>query len=367
MARRRLQKLGELVVRGGIVYVRYYAGEPDATGKRPRLMHELGDVSMKKLEIERRRRDFMASRDPWLIRPSSNVTFDQFVTQRFAVDIYPTLTPAGKDHYKYILKSHASPAIGALRLRDLHSTHVQGMINAMVGKKLSWQTVEHARVAVGAVIRHAKMMQAWFGDIPTESLRMPPKIVKERRALTWEQVQQITAVSREPVTTMTLVLVLTGLRIGELLGLRWKRVHGGESPHLEIVETYTKCKWKATTKSGKPRRVPLPAWLLPQLMARKTATSSPEDPVFMGKTGRPLNAKNYLQDFLQPAAKLVGIEGIDFHTLRHTFATLTDDLGMTDRQRMALMGHSSMAMTHRYTHPDIEKMAEALKGLPRIQ
>lgn len=290
MARRRLQKLGELVVRGGYCYVRYYAALPDDTGKRPRVMHPLGEMAVGKREIERRRRDFMAGLDPWLIRPSSDQTFANFVKNRFEVDVYPTLTPSGRDHYTYLFKRHIGPAIGRLRLRELNPSHVQAMVSAMTAKGLSWQTVEHARVAVGAVIRHAKRMQAWFGDLPTEGVRMPPKRVKERRALTWEQVLAVSATVEEPVSTMVLVLARTGLRIGELLGLRWKRVHCGEKPILEIVETFTKGRWKPDTKNGKVRLLPFPVWLLPRLLAFKTATSSPDDPVFMGKTGRPLDA-----------------------------------------------------------------------------
>lgn len=378
MARTRLQRTGELVLRGSEYYVRYRLAETDDKGKRPRVYHHLGSKKLGLKEIQRLQRDFMASRDPWLVRPNSSTTFGEFVKQRFETDVYPTLTLAGREHYEYILTRHILPTMARIRLRDLNGSHVQAVINSIVGKKLSWQTAEHARVAIGAVLRHAKPMQAWFGDIPTEFVRMPPKRVKERRALTWEEALKLSQATKEPVSTMVLVLVLTGLRIGELLGLRWKRLRLGENPHLEIVETFTKGRWKADTKNGKSRIVPFPAWLLPRLLAMKTELSTAEHPVFMGKTGKPFDAHNYLADYLKPAAIRLTLlpevdedgvvtSTVDWHTLRHTFASWTDGAGLSQSQRMELLGHSTPSMTQRYTHPDWDKIRKALEGMPRIQ
>jgi integrase len=244
------------------------------------------------------------------------------------------------------------------------------------------------RNTLSAIFRHAKRMQAYSGDIPTEGVRLPPLVHAEKRPLTWVQVQAVAAVIGYPdpaeerkkgsapvdpvkcaadnlqLGALVRVLALTGLRIGEAMGLRWKHVDF-EKGVVRVRENFTRGQY-GTLKTARSRRdVPLHSLAIAELTKlQHSSICNLELPVFAGRTsGKPLDQHNIAARFLKPAGKRAGCPWVSWHVLRHTAATLAHGVGLSIEQRQKVLGHAGAEMTIRYTHPELEAVRKQLEQI----
>jgi integrase len=389
-------------------YLQYRVDTPDVDDKgkpkRAKIAVQLGPSKGKgaigRRQAERLAADqYISKLDQSAIRPGSMVTLQAFVDRRFEPDWIQSLKPTGQTFYRSILKKHVLPALGALQLREVTLGHVQQLIRACQVKKLSGQTCIHVRNCTSAIFRHALHLGLWSGPLPTEGVRMPEKRAKERRALTWEQACAVSrripevvrtkhvswqagkrgaVLDREATEISALVLVLsaTGLRIGEAMGLRWRRVNlttlpvvmDGEllpSFSLAVRENYVMGRYQTLKTEGSRRIIPLPTWVCDLLrpMASRLEWAMPDDPVWAGSAGRPLDQHNAARRVLKPAAALEGLPWVSWHCFRHTNATLADAAGLTVAERQKVLGHAGAQMTMRYTHTEIERVRGLLETM----
>lgn len=404
MARRRGQRKGYLYEKSGWWMLRYRVDSPetDETGKAKRdritvpIARAKGLDAVGKKEAQRIAWDeYLSKLDVMATRPSSMRTLREFIEQRFEPDVIATLKPGGRDHYKTILKNHVLPTLGSMRLRELSAAHVQAVLNGKLAKGLSTQTVTHIRNCISAVLRHAKAMQWFAGELPTEAVRLPEMKRQERRALTWEQVCAIAKNLPQPAATLVPFLALTGLRIGEAMGLRWKWVNLTDEfrivdaeviPPMSIAvrENFTRGSFQSLKTSNSSRNIPIQEWFAPQLLALWGASKfqAPDAPVFASPAGRPLAAHSVQsKQALKQAAAAAGMgtpavpavqrakgvppqkgkpakSWVSWHCLRHTNATLADQIGLRTGERQKILGHGSESMTMHYTHADLELLRE---------
>jgi integrase len=131
----------------------------------------------------------------------------------------------------------------------------------------------------------------------------------------------------EPCTSVVLVAVLTGLRIGEILALRWKRIDQS-GVTLEVAENYSSGEFGPPKTKSSRRVIPISSTLAGVLESRRARANSaaPEDLVFRTAKGTPLNDKNLYNRELAPACDKIGQPRISWHSFRprnsrHTFAS----------------------------------------------
>lgn len=117
-----------------------------------------------------------------------------------------------------------------------------------------------------------------------------------------------------------------------------------------------------TPKSRKSHRtIPLPNFIM-KLLAQYRETCPASDYIF-GQQGRPAEART-IQRRLQRLARRIGISGIHFHTLRHSFATRLMELGADVKTVSELLGHSSAKTTlDIYAHSLLEQRRSAVDKL----
>ena len=161
-----------------------------------------------------------------------------------------------------------------------------------------------------------------------------------------ELVGRLLSVLREPFRTMVLLAVLTGLRVGEILALRWQDLDlaGGD---LRVVQAvYRGCLGSPKTK-GSRRTIPLPQVVTLALrnLAPRAPGSTPEGLVFPSRKGTILNDTNLLLQVLKPAGMLIGAPWISWHTFRRTHATLLQLAGGSAKDAQAQLGHSQITTT----------------------
>lgn len=149
-----------------------------------------------------------------------------------------------------------------------------------------------------------------------------------------------------------------GLRLGELLALRWRDVDWTGSA-LTISRSLS-AGIEGTTKSGQVRRVPLADQAATALdrLSRRDDFASPDDHVFCNALGRPLDA-SALRRRYKAARDAAGLRPLRWHDLRHTFGSLLVASGVDLVSIKDAMGHSQLTTTSRYLHarPATERAA----------
>jgi integrase len=133
--------------------------------------------------------------------------------------------------------------------------------------------------------------------------------------------------------------VLTGLRVGELLALRWGNVDLN-ARLLRVIETvYDGHFDKPKTKRGM-RTIPIGAATVELLTALRPVALDVRALMFAKSDGTPLDRWNLLRKHLKPAAKKLGLSGVAWHLLRHSLATMREVVGTPIGTMQALLGHA---------------------------
>ena len=153
---------------------------------------------------------------------------------------------------------------------------------------------------------------------------------------------------RELLRSVVIFALNTGLRRGEIFGLRWSEVDWSRN-FIHVINT----------KTGKSRIIPLNDATLDVLRRQKEKSRS--DFVFVSpRTGARLrNLRNGFGKACEDAKVL----NFHFHDLRHTFASRLADAGIDAFTIAELMGHSTLEMTKRYTHVTDERKRKAVAAL----
>ena len=184
------------------------------------------------------------------------------------------------------------------------------------------EVCNHLRNLMSKVFASAKKWGHFAGDNPATGVDLPEKVaVHERTALTLEQSQRLVAALAEPVRTMALVGILAGLRVGEILGLRWQDVDIAKRS-IRIQQAAYRGSIGSPKTKGSKRTLPMPE--PPRTALRRHYDVSPQRDglVFPTRTGMPFSDSNLLAATLKPAGKQIGTPWLGWHTLRRTHATL---------------------------------------------
>ena len=177
------------------------------------------------------------------------------------------------------------------------------------------------------------------------------------RFLSEDEARQLINCASEHIQPIIITALNTGMRLGEILSLKWNQVHleSVVNPNLELQ----------VTKNYKKRHVPLNedmVRLLKDLRNKNERSSNPSEYVFLGKYGKPLlSVKRPFKDALKKSE----INDFRFHDLRHTFASHYVMNGGDLMSLKEIGGWNSMKMVERYAHLASDykgKMVNKLSG-----
>jgi integrase len=181
------------------------------------------------------------------------------------------------------------------------------------------------------------------------------------------------AAEKDPLYPAFMLLLVYGLRLGEVLGLRWHDVdeYDGEVRIRQQVQRVRGQLRLYPLKTAAGRRdLPLLPVVQSMLAVRREAQAADrgelgrawEDNglIFTTKTGRPVEPRNLLRSFRRICAQSK-LRPIKVHHLRHTTATLLKNLGVPARDAQLILGHSRLAVTLEiYSHEDRQGQRDAL-------
>ena len=380
LARKRLQQRGDLYEQGGWWKLRWRVDMvcADGTIKRgwskpvtigPSKGNGAGLKAMTEKEARRDGWDRYLSRiDNNVRNPQSICTFEQYVNVRFKADRYNYLREGTKLSYDNALAKYILPILGKIPLRDVRRDDCQQVIVLAQAHGLSPKTQARIRDLMSGIFLAAEDDE-WSTGNPARKLKLPPLTAKRKIVhLTMEQVETaavaIDAVCPSWLRIGDLVrfLALAGLRIGEGLGLRWKRINltdkqQGQIPPYSFVvaEQFTMGRWGEPKTQEGERTVPITSamWVILERARELSPFTESQDTVWCSRNGSPLLTPN-LQEWVRVAKKALDMPTFSFHSLRHTAATLADQAGMTLAERMKVLGHRDKTTAMHYTHADHE-------------
>jgi integrase len=177
----------------------------------------------------------------------------------------------------------------------------------------------------------------------------PEKDNLKERILTQEEEQRLLAVCPPRLRSMIIVALNTGMRLGEILGLRWNQVDL-TSGRIRVERT----------KSGRIRYVDINKVLIAEFRGLREGRGRSEFVFTSPITGQPFVDAG---SAWATACRRASIKGLRFHDLRHTFATRLIEHGVNLITVKDLLGHSSVEITQRYTHPNESLKKEAVAAL----
>jgi integrase len=267
--------------------------------------------------------------------------------------------------YQGIARKYLIPALGHIPLARLSPQTIQGYFTNLLKKGLSTTTVHYHAVILHEALGHA-VKWGLVARNPGDHVQVPRKRHVEMRVWDEEQVKLFLAEAKRssPYYPLYLAALTTGMRQGELLGLRWQDVDFalGEA---RITQTFYRLGGRQIFKAPKTERarrtVALPAVLIEALESLRELQNRQKreardayqdlDLVFCQPDGKPLHAHNVVQRDFHLAIGRAKVPRIRFHDLRHCHATLLLQQGVHPKIVQERLGHATPAFTlHVYSH-----------------
>jgi integrase len=304
-----------------------------------------------KREAERLRDEILRQINREVYTIQSHIPFQDFV-HIWKEKHLPTVTKGTRDKYVGHLKNHILPAFGKLKLCEVGDTELlQVFINGKEADGMGWWTRVDLRNILSSIFTKADDWGYWRDRNPVERVVMGRKRPKrEKRLLTDEQFLQLLDALPSFVTLICLIADSTGLRISEVLGLKWKNVDE-VTGWLQIRERWYRGDQDVTKTEKSNRDVPVGA-LVDDLRRLKPLDASPDGYMFDRCDGQPYDDRGLLRRFIRPAAKKLGFywKGFGFHSLRRGNITIMQSVaGASTIETQINVGHSRPMMTAEYT------------------
>ncbi len=361
MARRRYQK--PTPRNEGRQLVLYYWDDEFNDGERSRKKkrHVLGPVGMGAREAEKVRDEFLRPLNQGLVNIGSATKFEEYVESVYKPVVLPTMAKSTQDRTMSIYKNYLGPAFGEIPLRDITVLIVQRYVSDMAGSDLSQESRDKVRDVLSSILGSA-VQYGLLVKNPAAGVKLPsPKRGKRNKPyITQQAFNVLLNMVAEPYASMIFVAVYTGLRVSELVGLRWRNV-GADS--ITIEERYCRGDWGAPKSEASNATVPVNRAVVERIHRLKTLTvevragrgmrryravksDGPDDLVFQSVAkGAPMRDNNILVRHIKPSATAMGLPWVNWQALRRSFATWLKIKGADVKDAQALMRHSRASTT----------------------
>jgi integrase len=298
-----------------------------------------------------------------LILSGANITYEQYLSE-WLITIKSTIRPKTHEQYTQIVQQHILPNLGNIKLKDLRPDNIQSLYN----KKLKDGASERTVILIHSVLhRSLNLAVKWelLGRNPADAVTRPRIRRKEMKTLDDTQVRSLIMASKgTKFETLFWLAVNTGLREGELIGLKWSDLDW-KTQKLQIQRQVQRTKDQGLMfcepKSASGRRVIFLGKTTIEMLRKHFELQQIErqfagakwkenDLVFPTSVGTPMEPSNllkHLKDYLKKA----NLPDIRFHDLRHTAASLMLLKGIHPKVVQERLGHSDIGITlNLYSH-----------------
>jgi integrase len=285
-------------------------------------------------------------------RPEAFVTFGAFVEQQWKALVLPTFKASTQHGYKIVLSVHVLPEWRDWRLRDIERLAIQQWVAHKFRQGRGWQTIRNAWVLLSGILETA-VEYGYLSTNPARGVKFPQKgLNKKPEIIAGPSLARLLKHLDGPYRTMVSLIAATGLRIGELLALRWS-VLDLEGGALAVRESVFEGKFQPPKTQKALRTIPLGRYAVKALAVHRARVlrREPGDLVFGNRKGGPLRESKLLRNVLQPAAEAAGFGRVTWRQFRHIHSSLLNDLKVPVKIAQEQLGHASVSTTlNIYTH-----------------
>ncbi|MEM0138522.1 MAG: site-specific integrase [Thermoplasmatales archaeon] len=340
----------------GYYRVTVEAGRDPATGNRKRVVRY---VHGREAEAKDLLAKLMAEINSDTYLKPNKITvaqwLDTWLREYKSIDLRQT----SLESYTQMINTHVVPSIGAMPLQALRPEHLQALYQRkLLQEGKSARTVQYLHRIINGALKQA-VASKLLATNPNAATRPPAVKRPEPNTLPPDDFNSFLSVLEgERLRAAYITLLGTGLRRGEVLGLRrmdidlhQKIIHVRQ----QVVKTNhgTAIVLPKTDKSR--RAIPIPG-LVAQVLAQhmekmdRNGACSPDSLVFPSLAGTPIHPRNFHRKYKQLLHR-AGLPNLRLHDLRHTYATRLLELGEDIRVIQELLGHSSYNLTaNTYSH-----------------
>jgi integrase len=319
-----------------------------------------------KEEARKKLRQARGDAERGLVFDTDNLKVGEYLDRWLSDSVRDTVKATTFERYEQIARLHLKPALGRVKLNALTPTHVRGLYREKLEAGSSARTVRYIHTTLHKALKQA-VMDGLILRNATEAVKPPQLSREEMCPLTPEQAKHLLQTAHEAGDRLEALYVLainTGLRQGELLGLKWDDVDL-EDGSLQVRRTLTVTKngpVLTTPKTTSSRRsVKLTSKAIEALkhhldrqlgeIDRVGSLWSENGLIFASEMGEPLNRHNLTRRSFKPLLMRAELPQIRFHDLRHTCATLLLTRNVNPKIVSEMLGHSTIAITlDTYSH-----------------
>ena len=357
MARRRFQS-PKPFKEGQFWWLRVWDTNPAGSRKRQRI--KLAPADMPLREVQKVAEEKLQPVNQGLVLTGSAMKFSEFVTGTYNPTYLPLLSSSTQDCYRGVISKYLAPRFDRLCLRDLSRLTIQQYFSGMAGK-VSFPTIAKIRDVLSSVLRAAVDVD-YLIKSPMEGLRLPldKRPRQPKPTITPEQFNRLVELVAEPYASMLYVSVWTGLRVSELIGLKW---HCIREDSITIEQRFCRGDWSVPKTQASAATIGVSPEVIARIHRLKELTvevragravrkhdlvksAGPNDLVFQSvKTGVPMNDQNVLKRHIQPAARTLGLHFLNWRCLRTSHATWLVQAGADPKSVQGQMRHSRISTT----------------------
>ncbi|MFC1482272.1 tyrosine-type recombinase/integrase [Myxococcota bacterium] len=286
--------------------------------------------------------------------PTLNAFADEFIETYAETNNKPSEVESKRS----ILNIHLTPILGRLRLDRIGLREIEKYKSRKLKEGLAKKTVNNHLTVLRRLLAVAVEWEL-ISHVPQIKWLKAPK--PDFDFLTFEEAEQLLEGAEVEWWCMIFTALRTGLRLGELLALRWEDIDlpGGRL----IVRQAVARGIVGTPKSHRPREVPLSDKTVQALREHRHLKG---ELVFSQPDGTMLT-RNMVKHPLWRACKAAELRPIGWHVARHSYASHLVMLGVPLKHVQEYLGHATIEMTMRYAHLSPEAKREGVQLLDRVQ
>ena len=323
----------------------------------------------RKTDAERWLRAELGRRDrgEWVDPKLGKTRFGEWAVTVMGARLHTRASTQARD--RSYLDSLVLPTFGGFELRRITPADIQGWVSKLDGAGYAAETVHKAHALLQMILT-AAVDSDLLARSPVRGVKLPRIERREMRFLTREELGELLEAVPGRNRLLVKTAAYTGLRFGELAGLRPGDVEPLRKKIITVrrglVEVSGRLHVEEPKTPASRRTVTLPAWLGEELAFHLRGHDTQY--VFTAPRGGPLRRSGFRSRVWVPATVRADLTGVRFHDLRHTHAAWLVEAGKHPKVIQARLGHASITTTlDRYGHlmPGLdEDAAEALPPLP---
>ena len=289
--------------------------------------------------------------------------------------------PRTYSRYQSIIELHLVPEFGDISIENLKRREIQEFLskkkkegNLLSGKTLSPTSINLMLTVLSMAYEYAIDMEI-CEDNPCQRLKRIPEDCKQIEAFTRDEQKKIETYIKDSDDRRLFGILLdlySGMRIGELIALEWQdvdfdkgiiRVNKTAYRDKSRAGKWELCIDKPKTKSSE-RVIPLPLCIID--LMKKYRMTAKSDYVVENKKGERMSIRSY-QYIFEKLTEKVGVRKLNYHAIRHTFATRAIECGMDIKTLSEIMGHKNASITlNRYAHSMLDTKIAMMNKLQFI-